>query len=140
MANAADDAVRPRLPADYRPDLDALLDRVAPPQCASWLRGLAALLDGMHGAAVAPDVLGEALRAFGANGAEPKWKLFVGYVRRAAEAPDEHRVTSVAVVALNGTHPAAPSRAERAGADARARALRGAQAVNAIAGRIGHDL
>jgi hypothetical protein len=131
-AETADDAVRPRLPADYRPDLDALLAALAPTQRASWLRHMAAHLDDAQGAAVTPVVLGEAIRAFAANGADLKLALFAGYVRRAADPPPR---TGTALVRANG-HTNPNGRAERAGAEARARALRGAQAVTAIAGSI----
>jgi hypothetical protein len=79
-AETADDAVRPRLPADYRPDLDALLAALAPTQRASWLRHMAAHLDDAQGAAVTPVVLGSSSRCSRATCAAPR-------TRRPAQAP-----------------------------------------------------
>jgi hypothetical protein len=87
LVEAADGAVRPRLPAAYWPDLDALIAAIPAERRAAWLRSMAAKLDGLHPPAVTPDALGEAIRAMMANGAELSVRLFDGYVRRAAQSP-----------------------------------------------------
>jgi hypothetical protein len=123
LVEVADRAVRPRLPAEYWPDLDALLERIPPPQRAGWLRSMAAKLDGLHPPAVTPEALGEAVRAFAANGAECKLVLFDGYVRRAAQPPPE-RMDRVAL-ARPAVAGGGRNRRLSVGAQAEANALRG---------------
>jgi hypothetical protein len=123
LVEVADRAVRPRLPAEYWPDLDALLERIPPPQRAGWLRSMAAKLDGLHPPAVTPEALGEAVRAFAANGAECKLVLFDGYVRRAAQPPPDRmdRVALARPAVAGGGRNGRLS----VGAQAEANALRG---------------
>jgi hypothetical protein len=87
---AEERALRRRIPPAYWLDLDGLLgDRPATAR-RSWCAKLTAHLEGMHGPAVPPERLGEAVREFVANGGSDPQKgsrLFDGYVRRVLEPP-----------------------------------------------------
>lgn len=74
-------------PADYRPDLDQLLDLVLPTAARreSWLRSLLAMHEGMHPPARTPIQMAKALRAMLGNTDTPNWKYYEGCVRSEAE-------------------------------------------------------
>lgn len=74
--------VAKRLPEDCHTALTALTTASRNP--AAWIAELGAQLDGMHGPAVPPDVLGLALRDLHVAGAEPTARALRGFVRKAA--------------------------------------------------------
>ncbi len=79
---ASIDSVGRRLPIECKTALAELtaLSKNAP----AWLAELGAMLDGMHGPAVPPDVLGLALRDMQLAGALPNGRTLRGFVRKAA--------------------------------------------------------
>lgn len=94
------------LPPDYAADVDTLLTRVPPDSQTAWLRKLLGTIRPTSGgAARRPADVGEAIRDFNANGADPRWKLFAGYLREVGPPPP----TLAMVPATNGQHSPAPN-------------------------------
>jgi hypothetical protein len=76
-------AVADRIPAEYRVDFDALIDRVPSP--VAWLAEIGASLDGMGGhKPVTGEQAGRAARDFNANGKEANLRLFRRFLEGAA--------------------------------------------------------
>lgn len=90
--SSAHEALACRLPETHRLDLSRLLLRVESPE--SWIAEMAASLDGMHGPVLTPDQLGQAIRDYSGNGAEPNMRLFRGYLRDAAKPVAERQAAS----------------------------------------------
>ncbi|MGK2934340.1 MAG: hypothetical protein ACSLFE_03740 [Gemmatimonadaceae bacterium] len=79
---------RESVPEEFRSDLDQLLDRV--PNRESWAAEIASSTNGANkGRGPVPTAvqLGQAIRDFNANAAEPKLTLFRSYIRRATAEP-----------------------------------------------------
>lgn len=75
-------ALLAKLPANYRPDVEALLRSLGSITAQySWVRSLEAKLDGMHPPKVSPELLGRAIRQLNGNNEKPNWKRFEGYLR-----------------------------------------------------------
>ncbi len=79
---------REAVPEEFRGDLDQLLDRV--PNREAWAAQIAASTNGANkgrGPVPTAEQLGQAIRDFNANAAEPKLTLFRAYLRRATAEP-----------------------------------------------------
>ena len=74
------------VPSEYEPDLAELLTRVGNSNSAAsitgWVAEIRVATQGMHGPAITPQQVGEAIRAFNANGAPTNFKLFKTYLRK----------------------------------------------------------